>query len=90
MEEYENFIHTKYGYCYYALRDNEPAVIFNLYVEPEYRRQGHARNLLQAVITEIKSVKYEGEIKIEAKPRDNSIGLEKLEALYKSMGLVIL
>lgn len=53
MEENENFIHNKYGYCYYFIESNN-AIIFNLYVEPTYRKRGHAKHLIQLVIREIR------------------------------------
>lgn len=89
MEENENFIHNKYGYCYYYLKENEPAIIFNLYVEPEYRRRGYARKLINYVIKEIKDTGYDKDIFIEANPRENSIDLETLIKFYESMGLKI-
>ncbi len=83
----ENFIHTKYGYCYYALDGNGPAVIYNLYVHPEYRRQGRARKLLQSVISKIRAAGYSGLITIEAKPRDGSIDVGTLARFYENVGL---
>jgi ribosomal protein S18 acetylase RimI-like enzyme len=88
MEESENFIHDKYGYCYYLM---EPTpVIFNLYTEPEYRRKGHAREHLQFVINEIRETGYVGKIQIEVAPREDSIDSENLRLFYKSIGLDIL
>jgi GNAT superfamily N-acetyltransferase len=89
IEEYENFIHNKYGYCYYSLKENEPAIIFNLYVEPEYRRQGHARKLINYVIKEIMKTGYKNDILIKAEPRENSISVEDLIVFYEEMGLKI-
>jgi ribosomal protein S18 acetylase RimI-like enzyme len=88
MDESENFIHNKYGYCYYSIED-DTAYIYNLYVVPEYRRNGHAGHLLGLVITEIRSSGYSGEIQIEAQPREDSIDVENLVAFYKRMGLKI-
>ena len=90
MEENENFIHNKYGYCYYSIEPNDIAIIFNLYVEPEYRRKGHAKNLIQLVIGEIGKTGCNKEIRVEASPRENSIDAENLTAFYESMGLKIL
>lgn len=90
MEESENFFHNKYGYCYYSVpSDNKSALIYNLYVETEYRRKGHARELLQFVIAEIKKNGYEGKIDIEVYPREDSIGYKELASFYLSMGLNI-
>lgn len=90
MEENENFIHNKYGYCYYSFEANGIATIFNLYVEPEYRQKGHAKNLIQLVISEIKNTGYNKEIQIEAQPRENSIDIETLVTFYKRMGLKLI
>lgn len=89
MKECENFYHDKYGYCYYAIPSDECPMVYNLYVEPEYRRRGHARRILQFVISEIRKNGYEGVIKIEVKPHEISIDLKKLTSFYKSMGLEI-
>jgi len=84
----ENFICTKHGYCFFAA-DNKNAIIFNLYVYPEYRRQNKAKKLLRLVINEIRENGYVGEIEIQAKPKEESIGLNDLLSFYKSMGLKI-
>ena len=89
MEENENFIHNKYGYCYYAI-SNDTATIFNLYVEPEYRRRGYAKDLIRMVTREIRAVGYDKEINIEAHPREDSITIENLVAFYKRMGLRVI
>lgn len=89
MEENENFIHNKYGYCYYSI-DNDIAMIYNLYVEPEFRQKGHAKKLIQMVIREIRETGYDKEIQVEARPRENSIDIEVLTSFYKSMGLKML
>ena len=90
MEENENFIHNKYGYCYYSINSNDTAIIFNLYVEPEYRQKGHAKKLIRLVIREIRETGYNKEIQVEACPREDSISTESLIAFYKSFGLKIL
>lgn len=86
MQENENFIHSKYGYCYYYVEPNA-AMIYNLYVEPEYRRKGHAKKLVEMVIREIREVGYSGEIQVEANPREGSISVERLTDFYSRMGL---
>jgi len=89
-EENENFIHDKYGYCYYAIMSDKNAIVYGLYVEREYRRMGHARRILQFVINKIKKTGYKGSIKIEANPSENSIEIKPLTLFYKNMGLEIL
>ena len=90
MEVNENFIHNKYGYCFYAIESNDVAIIFNLYVEPEYRQKGHAKNLIRLAIREIREAAYTEEIQIEARPREDSINIENLVAFYEKMGLKVL
>jgi len=90
MEENDNFIHNKYGYCYYFIGNDNVATIYNLYIEPVYRRKGHAKNLIQMVIGEIRKAGFSKEIQIEARPRNDSIDIKKLVDFYKSMGLKIL
>lgn len=86
-KEDENFIQNKFGYCFYTL-DSQP-LIYNLYVHPEYRHQGHSRELLELVISEVQRSGYEGKIRIQAKPRENSIQLATLIRYYKSMGFIV-
>lgn len=89
MDENENFIHNKYGYCYYSVEDDS-AFIYNLYVEPEYRRKGHAEHIIRMVIGEIRKTGYSGEIQIEVCPREDSIDVENLIIFYKRMGLKVI
>ena len=90
MEDTDNFIHDKYGYCYYSIPLYKNPIIYNLYTEPEYRKQGHAKRHLQYVINEIRKTGYTGPIDIETKPRENSIDINNLSSFYISMGLSIL
>ena len=84
----ENFIHTNYGYCYYSF--GATPLIYNLYIESQYRRQGRARYLLSLVIAEIHKSLPEDDIYIEVSPIENSISVDDLTKFYKSMGLHIL
>jgi ribosomal protein S18 acetylase RimI-like enzyme len=86
---YQNFIHDKYGYCYYDFSPDKTPLIYNLWVEPKDRRQGHAKRLLQYVINEIRKTGYQGEIKIEANPREDNIDKSKLTMFYENLGLSI-
>lgn len=85
----EDFIQNKFGYCFYEIKESS-ALIYNLYVHPEYRLKGMAKILLQHVINEIKALCYAGEIEIEISPREGVISLEKLGSFYKKMGLKVL
>lgn len=86
-EENENFIQNKFGYCFYSL--GYYPLIYNLYVHPQYRNCGNSKALLELVIREIRKSGYEGEIRIQAKPRENSIGMADLTKYYKGLGLAI-
>ena len=85
--ENENFIQTKFGYCFYEM-DPCP-LIYNLYVHPQYRRQGHSKVLLRLIISRIRERGYEGKIRIQAEPREDSIGLADLTEYYQDMGLTV-
>jgi GNAT superfamily N-acetyltransferase len=87
LKEDEDFIHNKFGYCYYSLKEH---LIYNLYIRSQYRRCGHSKKLLKYVINEIRKTGYIGEIKIQAKPEEDSISSDKLIEYYKSMGLEIM
>ena len=81
----EDFIQNRFGYCFYEIKDGS-ALIYNLFVHPEFRRQGKAKRLLQLVINEIRESRYTGPIKIEAEQRAG-IDLRRLTEFYKRMGL---
>jgi GNAT superfamily N-acetyltransferase len=85
----EDFIQNRYGYCFYEIQESI-ALIYNLYVHPEHRNQGKAGILLLHVINEIRHLGYNGELGIEAIPKENTISVEKLCSFYKKMGLKIL
>jgi len=85
--EDENFVQMKFGYCFYTL--SPCPFLYNLYVYPEYRRQGHSRELLKMAIFLIRENGYAGDIKIEVRPREGSIEDEILQRYYESLGLVI-
>lgn len=90
MEENENFIQNKYGYCYYSFEADNTAIIFNLYVDSECRRKGHAKHLLSLIMKEIREAGYSGKIQIEAEPQEDSISLKDLIAFYEQMGLKVI
>lgn len=84
------FILNKYGYCCYCIKSDGYALIFNLYVYKEFRRLGHAKEIIQMCISAIRERGYEKEIRIEAEPREDSILLENLVDFYRKMGLTVL
>lgn len=85
----EDFLHNRYGYCYFEVKDNS-ALIYNLYVEPEFRGKGHAKKLLKGVISEIRRRGYKDQIMIECKPTEQGINKDRLSSLYKEMGLLVI
>jgi ribosomal protein S18 acetylase RimI-like enzyme len=85
-------IQDSYGYCEYAFEHDsfgDYVHIYNLFVCPEFRRQGHAKDLLRTAVGRIRETGYKGEIQIVAKPADDSIPKEKLREFYKKMGLEV-
>lgn len=79
------------SFCFYTFDNGGArAVIYNLYVYPEFRRRGSATKLLTRAIEEIRNTGYAGEIVIEAIPRENSISKEDLVAFYEKMSLTVL
>lgn len=87
LNEDENFIQNKYGYCFYSHGDRP--MLFNLYVNPEYRGDGNSRKLIKLAISEIRDTGYRGEIGVEVKPRPG-IDSERLKMYYKEFGLSII
>ncbi len=87
----ENYISTKYGYCYYLINLDNTALVHTLYVEPEYRRKGYATHLIKLILKEIKEIEnFQGEVQIKAEPQEDSISKDNLISFYKKMGLKIL
>jgi hypothetical protein len=86
----DDFIHNKFGYCYYEIEPGKNPIIFNLYVHPEYRRKGHAKQILEYVIGQIRATGYRGVIDIEAIPREQSIDRQSLSNFYTLIGLNVL
>lgn len=83
------FVKNEYGYCcYYIIKDGK-ALIFNLYIEKEYRRKGHAEKILKKVIKKIRDSGYTKDIHIQAEPKDGSISKEDLVNFYKKLELVV-
>ncbi|MHC1722756.1 MAG: GNAT family N-acetyltransferase [Aminipila sp.] len=85
-----DFIINQYGYCCYCIKSDSYALIFNLYIHKEFRRLGHAKEIIKMCITAIRKRGYEKEITIEAEPRENSIPVEDLVVFYRKMGLLVI
>lgn len=81
-------ISNKYGHCCYCLCNN-CAMIHDLYIKKEHRRKGHAKNLVQKTIEEIRAEQYKEDIKIVANPLED-ISKEELVSFYKKMGLKVI
>lgn len=86
----EDFIQNRFGYCFYEVI-GDTALVYNLFVHPEYRHQGQARKLLRYVIKEIREeFGYLGDIFVEAISKEEAVDDERLVAFYKKEGLRIL
>ena len=86
----KNNISNDYGYCHYCVcNEKDCSMIYNLYVEKEYRRKGHAKDLVQKSIDKIREHGYEGNIKVIAIPEEDSISKKDLTEFYIKMGLEI-
>jgi len=81
-------IENEFGYCAYAFEEDYVHV-YNLFIFPEFRRQGKARDILRQAIEAIKKTGYEGLIQIVAEPQPDCISKEKLMSFYKSLGLTV-
>ena len=88
LDDAENFIGNKYGHCFYDIKEG---LIYNLFVEPPYRNQGHGRRLLSKILNLLYREGFqEGEIKIQCKPMENSIDYNRLKKFYKILNLKII
>ena len=79
-------IRNDHGRCEYAFEDDF-VHIYNLFVFPNYRGQGRAREILQTAINVIRSTGYTGAIQIVASPEAEDVNVEKLKLFYTGMGL---
>lgn len=87
-------IKNEFGYCCYEFVQDRIITdcinyvhIYSLYVYPEFRRQGKARELLLKAIEEIRSAEFTDKIKIVAQPTEDSINIDELKYFYYSLGL---
>lgn len=81
-------LQNEFGYCSYEFEEDY-VNIFSLYIYPEYRRQGHATQLLKTAIKEIREQGWDDEIQIVALPSEDSISKEQLSDFYESLGLKV-
>lgn len=79
---------TEYGRCEYGITDDYVHV-FNLWIYPQYRGMGHARNLIKMAILLIRLDGHRGEIQIVADPGESSIDLDRLSRFYTNSGLAV-
>ena len=89
MDTIEDFIHDRYGYCFYSVR-TKPPLVYNLYVEPAHRGKGHARRLLAYVVVQIRETGHLGEIEIEVAPKETAVDSQRLAKFYRSLGLTVI
>jgi ribosomal protein S18 acetylase RimI-like enzyme len=79
-------ISTPDGYCNWSFEEDY-VHIFNLFVLPECRRQGKAREVLKLAISKIRDKGHTGSICIVADPCDDSIDKDRLASFYERIGL---
>lgn len=90
LDPFDNFIHDRYGWCYYSLEPGRNPIVYNLYTEQKYRRQGYGRKHLQLVIDLIRRTGYTGAIDVEVQPCEASISCADLQTFYRSLDLHII
>lgn len=78
-------VRNRYGYCKYDVIKGV-CFIFDLYIKPEYRKEGHATNILK----EIKSQSRCKRFFIQAVPYEDNIPKDVLVRFYNKMGIVVL
>lgn len=79
---------SDFGHCNYSIEDNY-VHIYNLFVHPDFRGQGKARDLLKRAIDEIRGSGWSGTIKIVSDPKDEFVDRSRLKKFYESMGLEV-
>lgn len=84
----ESVIKNNFGHCKFAF-EKDYVHIYDLFIKPQFRRQGRAREILQAAIDEIRKTGYIGSIQIVAKPTEEQVDLKRLIAFYKNMKLEV-
>lgn len=77
-----------FGSCNYSIEEDY-AHIFNLYVQPEYRNKGCAKEILRRAIKHIKEDGWKDEIQIVCNPTEEGINKERLWRFYESLGLKV-
>lgn len=88
MTKTDVYIQNKFGYCSYGF-EKDYVHIYGLFVYPEYRRSGNARELLTLAISKIRQRGYTGKIQIVANPQGNSISKDDLISFYESLDLEV-
>ena len=78
-------INTEFGYCRIGYEEDY-AHIYDLYIFPECRNQGKAKEILLKAIERIKDYGYD-EIQIVCNPTEEGIDKNRLRKLYESFGL---
>jgi len=81
-------INNEHGNCSYCICE-DCAMVFDLYIKKENRRQGHGKQLLQEAINEIRKFGYLEFIKVKVEPTEDSVSVENLTFFYKELGLEI-
>lgn len=84
----EHQVQNEFGHCFYTMLGDH-GFVWNLYIYPEHRRKGKARELLECVKKILNKEGY-STIKMYAVPTENSIERVELVRFYESMGFHVL
>ena len=90
-QNHKKVLQDKYGHCCYCCcKERDCACIYNLYVNKEYRKQGHSKRFLKEAIKSIRETGFKKAIQIRPTPEENSISKKDLAEYYKRMGLKVI
>jgi len=79
-------VRTPFGHCDWSF-EGDYVHIYNLFVQPKFRRAGVASEILQQAINEIRATGYVGKISIVADSKSSFV--ERLAYFYERMGLEV-
>jgi len=87
-KHYFQIVQKDIGHVYFEIK-NDYAHLYDLYIQPDKRNQGHARELLLHAIRLIKEEGWNDEIQIVCAPTEEGIDKERLSNFYESLGLIV-
>jgi len=81
-------IKNKYGHCRYGI-EKDYVHIYDLFIIPEFRGAGKAKDILQTTIDVIRSTGHSGSIQILVFPKEKFVNIKRLRLFYEKMGLEV-